>query len=199
MVHATLRRVHSASGLFPLAAYLLFHAWEHWPVGEGRDALFARLERSTSVAIECALVLLPLLLHGAVGLWIARRPDPERVYADERYRRLQAVTGALAGAFVVFHVCTAWLPRVLDPNPLGAAYGAMMDRSGTMSGLVLHAVGLAAVCTHLGQGLGAALPRLFPEHIEPRPARWLGGALALSLWLAFLNELASYATYAPLL
>ncbi|MET0285314.1 MAG: hypothetical protein ABW352_12620 [Polyangiales bacterium] len=191
-----LRRLHSASGLVPLGAYLCFHAWEHWPVREGRDALFARLEHSSNTLLEILLVLLPLGLHAVLGFKLRREPD-DGSYAGPRHRRLQALTGALAGLFLLYHLAVSWLPRLLEST--GAGYGSTVEHSGTLVGLVLHAVGIAAVCTHFGQGLGAALPRLFPEQLGHRAARWLGGSLALALWLAFLNELASYATYAPLM
>ncbi|HEY6880524.1 MAG TPA: hypothetical protein VI299_21015 [Polyangiales bacterium] len=191
-----LRRLHSASGLFPLGAYLCFHAWEHWPVRVSRDALFMRLEHSSSAVIETLFVVLPLALHAGLGLRLAREPD-DGAYPARPYRRLQALTGILAGMFLLAHLAVSWLPRWMETT--SAAYGSTVEHAGTLLGLTWHAVGLAAVCVHFGQGLGAALPRLFPDQISPRAARWLGGVLAAGIWLAFLNELASYATYAPLL
>ncbi len=190
-----LRRLHSVSGLFPLGAYLCFHAWEHWPVRVDRDALFARLEHSSNTPLEALLVLLPLGLHAGIGVKLRRALDDG--YAGPAYRRLQAVTGVLSGLFLLYHLAVSWLPRVLEST--GAGYGSTVQHSGSLGGLIVHGVGIAAVCTHFGQGLGAALPRLFPEQLGPTMARWLGGALAVALWLAFVNELASYATYAPLM
>jgi succinate dehydrogenase/fumarate reductase cytochrome b subunit len=190
-----LRRLHSASGLFPLGAYLCFHAWEHWPVRLGRDALFARLEHSSNAALETLFVLLPLGLHAGLGFKLARSEDA--AYASRAFRRLQAATGALSGLFLLYHLAVSWLPRLLETT--GAAYGSTVEHSGTVLGVVLHATGIAAVCTHFGQGLGVALSRLFPGQISRPAARWVGRLLAAGLWLAFLNELASYATYAPLL
>ncbi|MDB4990979.1 MAG: sdhC2 [Myxococcaceae bacterium] len=199
MTLASMRRWHSASGLFPLGAYLLFHAWEHWPVQSGRDALFARLERSHSVGLEVVFVLLPLLLHAVLGLRLSRDPTGVAGYASPSFRRLQVATGMVAAAFIAFHTIATWLPRLREANPVGAAYGAMLDGTATFPGVALHALGIAAVCTHFGQGIGVALGRLFPARLAPRTSRQLGIAVGLLLWLVFLNELASYATYAPLL
>lgn len=215
MTLASMRRLHSASGLFPLGAYLLFHAWEHWPVRSGRDALFARLDRSHNTALEICCVLLPLLVHAGLGLRLSREPvsslatdgggdggpapTESPAYLSPAYRRLQLGSGVVAGAFIVFHLVSAWLPRLSQLNPIGAAYGAMLDSTADLPGVVVHAIGIAAVCTHFGQGLGVALGRLYPERLPPRTGRQIGIALGLLLWLAFLNELASYATYAPLL
>jgi succinate dehydrogenase / fumarate reductase, cytochrome b subunit len=193
-----MRRLHSATGLFPLGAYLLFHAWEHWPVRAGRDALFARLDQSHNTALEVACVLLPLLVHAGLGLRLSREPDPT-AYVSPAYRTLQLGSGVVAGAFIAFHLVSVWLPRLSQLNPIGAAYGAMLDSTADWPGVVVHAIGIAAVCTHFGQGLGAALGRFYPQRVPPRTGRQLGIALGVLLWLAFLNELASYATYAPLL
>jgi succinate dehydrogenase / fumarate reductase cytochrome b subunit len=198
--HASLlRRVHRVTGLFPLGAYLVFHAWEHWPVREGTSALFARLAGSHNAALELVFVLLPLLVHAALGVWLSRRAEPSPSYASPAFRKLQLGSGLVSAAFLGFHLVTTWLPRLLAPTPLGSAYGAMRDRSGDLPGLVLHAVGIAAVCTHFGQGSGVALARLLPARLSPRFGQSLGIALAVLLWLVFLNELASYATLAPLL
>jgi succinate dehydrogenase/fumarate reductase cytochrome b subunit len=177
----------------------LFHAWEHWPSRSGRDALFARLVRTHSAVLEIALVLLPLFAHVLLGLWLARSPEGARPYVSPAFRKLQIATGGVAAAFVTFHVATVWLPRLREPNPIGAAYSAALEWTGTAPLLALHALGIAAVCTHFGQGMGLALPRLAPRWVAPRQGRLIGMALGLALWLIFLNELASYATYAPLL
>jgi succinate dehydrogenase/fumarate reductase cytochrome b subunit len=194
-----MRQLHSASGLFPLGAYLFFHAWEHWPVRESRDALFERLEHSHSAPLELLFVVLPLIVHASLGLRLAREPSGLSAYTSRSFRHLQIATGVVAGAFLAFHLLTVWLPRLFDQNPLGAAYGAMVERSGDLPGVVLHAVGIAAVCTHFGQGLGIALGRLWPGQAAQRLCHPLGIALGVLLWLTFLNELASYAAYAPLL
>lgn len=196
---ATLRRLHSATGVFPLGAYLSFHAWEHWPVRHGRDALFARLASTTSAGLELALVLLPLAVHAVLGLRLARATAEPAPYASPAFRRLQRATGVLAAGFLALHLGGAWLPRLREPNPLGAAYSAMLEQVGRLPGLAFYIVGVAAVCTHFGQGLGCALIRFAPARLSARGARLLGILVGVSLWLMFVNELASYASYAPLL
>ena len=189
-----MRRIHRATGLFPLAAYLLFHAWEHWPVRASRDALFARLSQTHHAVLEVTCVLLPLAVHAGLGLSLTRDPDGLSRYASPAFRRLQAVTGLLSAIFIVFHLAGAWLPRLGD-GELGAAYTSMCDQAGTPLGVALHVVGVGAVCSHLGQGLGSALAAC----CSPRLARGLGVGVGILLWLVLLNELAVYATYAPLL
>ena len=104
MQRDAMRRIHRATGLFPLAAYLLFHAWEHWPVRESRDALFARLAHTRHGLIEVTCVLLPLIVHAGLGLALSREPAGLARYASPAFRRLQAVTGGLSAIFIVLHL-----------------------------------------------------------------------------------------------
>jgi succinate dehydrogenase / fumarate reductase cytochrome b subunit len=196
----TMRRWHSVSGLVPLGAYLLFHAWEHWPVQRGRDALFARLSHTQSAPLELVFVLFPLLLHAGLGCYLSTRSSEVRpAYASSAFRRLQLVTGLVTALFLGAHLLGAWLPRLIELSPIAASYGAMREQVAGAPGAIGYAVGLAAVCTHFGQGLGAALIRLTGERVAERGARGLGVVFGLLLWLAFMCELATYATGARLL
>lgn len=191
-----MRRLHRATGLVPLGAYLAFHAWEHWPVRAGRDALFARLAHTESALLETGLVLLPLIVHALLGLTLARAPT-DAPYPSIAFRRLQVATGLIAALFLAQHLIGVWLPRLREPSARAAAYDAMLDHVARAPGVAVYAVGLGAVATHFGQGLGLALVRLLPK--QPGLARGLGVAVGVLLWLAFLDALAAYATYAPLL
>ena len=193
-----LRKIHSFTGLVPLALYLGFHAWEHWPVRAGSEPLLARLRDSSWVPAEVVLVLLPLFAHGALGVVLSRQPEPRPVYASPAFRRLQLVTGVISGLFVLWHGGFVWLPALLAPDRASAAFDVMLDQAGTYVGAGLHVFALSAVCIHFGQGLGAAWLRYRPG-APVRLIRILGGALGLILWLVLLEELSVYAGGAPLL
>lgn len=196
-----MRRVHSATGLFPLGAYLLFHAWEQWPVRESRDALFARLASSHNALIEAAVVLLPLIVHAVLGLrlYVSRAPAEGDGYVSPSFRGMQAITGLFAIAFIVLHLLGGFLPRISEPNPIGAAFMGVRGQVERLSGMAIYVLGIAAVCTHFGQGLGLSLLRLSPAQFSPRGARVVGLVVGVLLFLIFLNELAAYATGAALL
>ena len=64
-------RVSAALGAFPLGVYLVLHVVETWPALSGRMAFNARLHTTTApawLALKAALVLLPLVVHGALGV-----------------------------------------------------------------------------------------------------------------------------------
>lgn len=201
---ATWVALHRASGLLPLGAYVLFHVWEHWPARLGRDPLFARLAQSSWPLAELLLLLLPLLVHAAVGLLLAARARGAGPYASLGFRRLQAASGVASGLFLGYHLATVWVPRLLvasgpawfEDAGSAAAYAAILDQTGSVRGVAIHVLGCAAVCTHLGQGLTLALGRHLPS---VRLARTLGALVGVLLWLALVDVIASYAAYAPLL
>ena len=192
----SLRRMHSLTGLFPLGAYLLFHAWEHWPIRAGRDAVLARLSHTSSAPLELLFVVLPLLIHAGLALRLMGQPDRSGVYLSPAFRRLQAVTGGLTVLFLLWHLSMAWGPRLLSGSDV-RGYDAMLTQTGTALGAALQVVGLSAVCVHFGQGLSAAWLRLWPDS-PPGLVRALGIALGVALWLLFVDELSAYAGGAPL-
>jgi succinate dehydrogenase / fumarate reductase cytochrome b subunit len=197
MQPATLRKLHSFTGLFPLGAYLLFHAYEHAAVREGRDAAVRRLAGTSHALLEVLLVLLPLLLHAALGVRLARRQPNPNVYASPAFARLQLWTGVCAALFLLLHVSTVWGARVLQQRP-AAAYGAMQEQVGTLPAAVLYLIGVSAVCLHFGQGLSSSLLR-HGVGLSPCVARALGALIGLGLWLTFVDELSAYVTGSALL
>jgi len=194
----TKRKLHSFTGLFPLGAYLLFHAYEHMAVRNGRDAVIASLARSSNAPLEIAVVLVPLLGHAVFGIRLARSQDPSPAYASQAFRRLQAYTGMVTALFVVVHVGTVWLPRVLAGRP-AAAYGALTEQVGALPVAALYALGVSAACIHFAQGLSAVLIRNRVLGISTLLARGVAVVVGTLLWLTFVNELMAYATGAPLL
>ena len=194
-----IRRLHRASGLFPLAAYLVFHAWEHWPVREGRDAVLERLERTSHAWLETLLLLVPLLVHAALGVAIFRQRSERSAYASPAFHRLQLATGVLSLLFILSHCLAVWVPRWSELTGVHASYNGVRTHAGTLFGVLFYVLGLAAVCTHVGQGVGVALARFAPRAVAPRHARAVGIGFGLVLYLVFVNELAAYAAGAALL
>jgi succinate dehydrogenase / fumarate reductase cytochrome b subunit len=194
-----LRKLHSFTGLFPLGAYLLFHAYEQFAARGGRAQAVLRLERTTSASLEVLCVLLPLIVHAALGVRLARlrsvaAADPSEAsfpYASPSFRALQLWSGVISACFLLWHVAGVWVPRVVAERP-AAGYGAMVDHAATVVRAGLYAAGTTAVCAHFGQGLSAVCLRYQILSITPRAARVWGGLLAVLLWLTFIDELSAY-------
>lgn len=185
---ATITRLHRGSGLV-LLTYLGFHAWEHWPAREGRAAVLERLRHTTSLAAELTLLVTALGLYGWARALRARTAGDQLA---PPFRRLEVVCALLALTFVSYHALGVWLPRFVAA-PLEATLDALQAQAGTLAGVVAYVLGIASVCTYVGLQLFAAVRR------RGKTARALAVALAVMLYLVFVNELSAYATGASLL
>jgi succinate dehydrogenase / fumarate reductase cytochrome b subunit len=199
-----LRKLHSFTGLFPLGAYLLFHAYEQLAVRQGRTAEILRLDRTTSAPLEVTCVLLPLLLHAALGVRLARvsarrsEAADTFAYASPAFVRLQMWSGIVSACFLLWHVAGVWLPRVIAARP-AAGYGAMVDHASTLPMAALYVLGITAVCVHFAQGLSAVCLRYQILKVPPRAARIVFGLVGMLLWLTFIDELSAYVAGVALL
>jgi succinate dehydrogenase / fumarate reductase cytochrome b subunit len=202
-----LRKLHSFTGLFPLGAYLLFHAYEQLSVRTGRIAAVTSLERTMYAPLEVACVLFPLIVHAALGVRLSRlslrapplpTDDGSFPYASLAFLRLQIWSGIVSACFLFWHVAGVWVPRVVAARP-AAGYGAMVDHAATLPRAALYVLGTSAVCVHFGQGLSAVCLRYQILNVTPRAARVLFGLLGALLWLTFIDELSAFVAGRPLL
>ena len=189
-----LRKLHSFTGLFPLGAYLLFHAYEGIAARAGRTQAVLRLERTTHAPLEVVCLFLPLLVHAALGVRLARArqtSEESAPYASPNFRSLQLWTGVVSACFLLWHVAGVWLPRVVAGRP-AAGYGAMVDHAGTLPRAVLYVIGTTAVCAHFAQGLSAVSLRYGILPFAPRWVRLSCAALAFLLWATLIDALSAY-------
>lgn len=196
-----MRRLHTLSGLVPLGAYLIWHLWEHWPVLQGRDALLQRLDRTAGshgmVVVELLFILLPLGVHGWLGLRLRREVSGGEAYASAGMRRLQSASGLGLGVFLLGHLAVVWLPRWRSDASPAVAYQALLDALGHFGAVVFYAMGLSAVCLHFGQGLSVAWLHLVPRS-PAKVVRGVSALIALGWWVMSVNVLAAYVTGAGL-
>ena len=116
--HFWLRRLHSLSGIVPVGGFLAFHLYENYSATLGAAAYNTMTrnlqETRFALALEIAVIIVPLLFHGVYGLFVTGTARPNVV--SNRYVRnwmyfLQRVTGVILFAFVIFHL---WTTRFVD-------------------------------------------------------------------------------------
>jgi succinate dehydrogenase / fumarate reductase cytochrome b subunit len=116
--HFWLRRLHSLSGIVPVGGFLAFHLYENYSATLGPSAynMMTRKLQETrfALALEIAVIIVPLLFHGIYGLFVTGTARPNVI--SNRYVRnwmyfLQRVTGVILFAFVIFHL---WTTRFVD-------------------------------------------------------------------------------------
>lgn len=116
--HFWLRRLHSLSGIVPVGGFLAFHLYENYSATLGAAAYNTMTrnlqETRFALALEIAVIIVPLLFHGVYGLFVTGTARPNVI--SNRYVRnwmyfLQRVTGVILFAFVIFHL---WTTRFVD-------------------------------------------------------------------------------------
>ncbi|MGD8858701.1 MAG: hypothetical protein PVI30_01725 [Myxococcales bacterium] len=195
-------RLHSLLGLVPLAAFVVFHLWDLWPVLEGRDAWLATRRDGGRLAVA-ALVIAPLVVHAALGLLRLRtRGSRPQVGGRAGLARVQLGTGLVVLAFLLFHLAQVW-GGVRGPHraPGAAAYATLWSELGRPGPLLAYLMGVTALSFHLGHGL-SRLPGTWGGGANPGGrlvARLVGGVCGFALWLAWLQLLAHFAVGGSLL
>jgi hypothetical protein len=191
-----LARSHSWLGLGLLGGFLVYHLARLWPVLDSREAwVLAALDRSEHRTLAGWLIVV-LIVHGVLGAMRMARTPAAQLSKDERgLRRIQAASGLLIGAFVVYHLAQLW---GLDAEPYGsgrALYGALWNALGHPLQLGVYLLGVSLACFHLGHGLGrAALSWIAPRSASVRLLLRVGtSGLAFGLWALWLQVLAHFA------
>lgn len=164
MPSPVLRRCFELSGVVPLGVFLLVHVGNYARALAGAtDYGVATASGFVTVALELALVWVPLLFHAGYGAWLAT--TPLGVGAEERRRSLLIrVSGVCVVPFVVAHALWLRWPILRGERaPEDVAEMLAARLSETIQGFpfvaVVHLLGVGAICVHLG----FALPRFMKE------------------------------------
>jgi len=206
-----LRRLFSLTGVVPLGAFLVVHVVVNARAVRGELA-FARsadaLARIPALPLfELLFVLLPLLLHAAIGLWLvaSRQPLSEPTPYPPTLAAAMRVTGLVALAFLAMHLPELRF-RGLVQSPSGGELATRLaeDLSSTWHGLpwrgAAYLIGSACVVLHFAAGLWGFFARS-PRGADARSRRWaaLGAAMVGSaMWLLLVDAVVFHATGARL-
>jgi succinate dehydrogenase/fumarate reductase cytochrome b subunit len=181
-----------------LAAYVLVHLWQQWPVLEGREAW---VDRARVFGFPIALKLLvgaAFVAHAVLGVMRLRAPHAADAQGTGALRRVQVALGVLTLGFLLVHV-PAMQARPGPASTVRDVYALMWDSFGKPGTLAIYLVGLLAVCGHMGLGLGRAASTLaVAQGASAQLARIAAAALAACVFLCWLQVLACYAIGEPL-
>jgi succinate dehydrogenase/fumarate reductase cytochrome b subunit (b558 family) len=184
------RRLLTVTGVAPLGVFLAEHLLANASAMAGGarfDAVVGAMARSpVALLVEIVLVVVPLLVHGAVGVSLTFKPDPDHSYASDRAYKAQRIAGLVALVFVVAHVFELRLRRLFGGLAVASLYTKLSeDLSWTWAGVpwvaLGYIVGIAATVFHFGNGLWAFLAARGnqPSRSMTNLILALGGALFL--------------------
>jgi succinate dehydrogenase/fumarate reductase cytochrome b subunit len=162
-------RVQVWAGLVPLAGYLVAHllteASALWgPLAHARWA--SREPRPGWLALEIALVYLPLLLHVGIGLARVKHRSPIALRAGPLAPMLQPLTGAVLLIFLAAHIYQFRFPvwtGKLAPSDYYSELCATLSSTrwgGVPTAAIGYLLGVAAAAVHCAHGLYRGTLRL---------------------------------------
>ncbi|WPL17205.1 Succinate dehydrogenase cytochrome b558 subunit [Thiorhodovibrio winogradskyi] len=161
--HFLLRRFHSALGLIPLGAFLVFHLWENSQSRFGPEHYNAQVERIQQLnyllIIELVVIALPLLLHAGYGLVIIGSGSAEPLryrYARNWLYWLQRLSGIAIVAFLALHLGLTRFAGLLDPQIDTNLFRYMQQSLTQPVTFALYLLGLWLSVFHLANGLATA-------------------------------------------
>lgn len=172
-----LRRLHSASGLVPVGAYMVVHLATNSLVLEGPAAFQKSVYSIHALGgllpiVEWVFIFIPLLFHALYGVAIVAGAVPNTTHypylANRRYN-WQRWSGMIAFVFIFWHVFHMhgwfhtewWIVHVAEPfggfkfRPYNAASSAGLALQ-DISYIVFYAVGVLACVYHLANGIWTA-------------------------------------------
>ena len=203
------RRFFSLSGLVPLGAFLVIHVVTNARAIRGDAAFLAATRTFESVPalplIEALFVFAPLVLHGALGLWLIltrRSFEPAAPY-PRGVRLAMRATGVLTLAFLAMH-----LPELRFRQPgIRPSGGELLtvlasDMSSTWHGIpwrgVVYLAAAGCVAFHFAAGLWGFFARPRRAGRVNAAAAWVAGAVGAVLWALLANVVVLHATGARL-
>lgn len=201
------RRLLTLSGVVPLGVFVVEHVFANafaMAGGERFDAVVGAAARSPlALAVELVLVILPLLVHGVVGLVLTVRADPGgHSYASDRLWKAQRVTGLLLLVFVIGHLLELRVRRWLHGLAIASLYTRLSaDLSTSWNGIpwvaLLYIAAVGAASFHAANGVWAFLASRGPR--PTRSAAWALGLAAAGLFVVGTATVVSVSTGSRLL
>lgn len=165
--HFLLRRLHSLTGLV-FGGYIVIHLLVNATIFEGSkpDVFQEQVNKIHSLpfllAIEWALIFLPIIYHTIYGIWITFTAQPNQLqysYGKNWFYFWQRVSAMVIVAFLVFHVLgmKGFFGHTLTFDPHDATATAVRHvRANVLITYLIYPLGILASCYHLANGFWTA-------------------------------------------
>jgi succinate dehydrogenase / fumarate reductase cytochrome b subunit len=164
--HFLLRRLHSLTGLV-FGGYIVVHLLVNATLIQGGNVFRQQVEKIHSLpfllAVEWALVFLPIIYHTIYGIWITFTGQPNvghYGYTKNWFYFWQRVSAMVIVLFILFHVLAmkGFLGERLEFHPLtdpAPSVSRHFHAHWTIAYLI-YPIGILASCYHLANGFWAA-------------------------------------------
>ncbi|HET9794404.1 MAG TPA: succinate dehydrogenase [Thermoanaerobaculia bacterium] len=152
-----LHRIHSLTGIVPIGGFLAFHLYENYSALRGaehyNEVSLALQRLPFALALEIAVIMVPIFFHGIYGLFITSTAAPNYLsYRRNWMYTLQRFTGVILFAYILFHL---WTTRFVN-----VAHHEDVNLFATMQGVVHNPwllaftiLGILSATFHLANGI----------------------------------------------
>lgn len=163
-IHFLIFKLHSLTGIVPIGAFLVLH----FSINSLRTVGVWQYQLSIDVInnlpfllfIEITFIIIPILFHSLVGFYIYfnGKSNPFRYnYSKNWMYTLQRITGAIVFAFLVYHVGTTVVPKLLYGKTQFAAAPFLIDIMNlefqSWTGRIIYLIGIFSATFHFANGL----------------------------------------------
>jgi succinate dehydrogenase / fumarate reductase cytochrome b subunit len=163
-LHFLLLKIHSLTGIIPIGAFLVFHLSINSlrTVGVWQYQLSIDFINNLPFlfGIEVGFIFIPLLFHSLMGFYLAFNSKMNVIrynYPRNWMYILQRLTGGIIFVFLIFHVGTTVVPKILDGNTQFDAapflINILNDQFSSWQGIAIYLVGILAATFHFANGL----------------------------------------------
>jgi len=192
-----LHRLHSLAGIVPIGGFLAFHLYENYAALKGADH-YNEVARKLqvmpfSLALEIAVIGVPIFFHGIYGLFITATAAPnQKSYIRNWMYNLQRVSGVILFAYILFHLWTTRFVHVVnheDLNLFAQVAGVVANRWL----LAFTILGILSATFHLANGIWSFCI-VWGITVSPRSQKWLEYvSVAVFLLLSYIGVRAIFA------
>jgi succinate dehydrogenase / fumarate reductase cytochrome b subunit len=176
-----LKRLHSLSGVIPVAGFVIFHLFENSHSVQGPEAfnqIVHFIRHQPYLYLLEAGLLMPIIFHALLGVWLAKSAKhnvgrfPNR--ANISYT-LQRITGGILLFFIAYHVYTTRFADI----PSDQMFQELVKQVSNPLVSAFYALGILAAAVVVDRAL----------HGDPRGLDMLSrfAGLVAALWAGFLG------------
>jgi len=164
--HFLLLKIHSLMGIVPIGVFLVFHLAINSlrTVGPLQYQLSIDLINNLPFlfGIEVLFIYIPLLIHSLMGFYVVFSGKPNVLrypYARNWLYTLQRLTGAVVFVFLVYHMGTTVVPKIMEGKTLFTAAPFLIDilnqEFQSWTGRIIYLIGIFSATFHFSNGLWA--------------------------------------------
>jgi succinate dehydrogenase / fumarate reductase cytochrome b subunit len=150
-----LKRLHSLSGVIPVAGFVIFHLFENSHSVEGQQAFNHTVDAIRSQPYLSLLelgLLAPIVFHALMGVWLIRLGRQNVAQFPNRANlsyALQRITGVILLLFISYHVWTTRFANI----PTDQMFQTLSARYANPLVSAFYVVGILSAAFHLSNGL----------------------------------------------